>query len=157
MLRCLQDICLCLYFHRKGNCQALFFVVLCNTKTLSQKRIDVTMFLPTPRVITASGLLKSLPPTTKSYPFLSQSDLQGNDSCPENLYVIAIFNYKLEFIKERTSTFRTLAISFNCATEGCDFVTPKRYRIFCFANYLFVRPLLICENYFDSIFSLFFR
>lgn len=95
-------------------------------KALSQKRIDATIFLPTPRVITASELLKSLPPTTKSYPFLSQRDLQGNDSCPENLYVIAIFNYKLEFIKVRISTFKTLAISFSCATEGCDLLWHHR-------------------------------
>ena len=37
------------------------------------------------------SLLKSFLLATKSYPFLSQSDLQGNDSCPEKVYLFFIF------------------------------------------------------------------
>ena len=62
---------------------------------------------------------------TNSNVFLSIYHL-FNFLCPENKYVIAIFNYKFEFIKVRTSTFRTLAISFNCATEGWDLLWHHR-------------------------------
>ena len=56
---------------------------------LSQYLIDATIFLPTPNSITACGEENWLPATTKSYPFFSHKDLQGNDSCPEKIYFVA--------------------------------------------------------------------